>query len=82
MAMPAKIALAARLWLEEAVTNLIDHTQADPGSGIVIDLEWQDGALLASVEEDFGPAFDLRAAPVPVKPASLETTAPGGWGIT
>jgi anti-sigma regulatory factor (Ser/Thr protein kinase) len=77
---PEKIALAVRLCLEEAVTNLIDHTRADAGSDIVVDLEWQGDTLLAAVE-DSGPPFDLRAVQVPVKPASLEAAVPGGWGI-
>ena len=80
MAMPAKIALAVRQCLEEAVANLIDHAQAVDGSDIVVGLEWHGGALVVSVE-DSGPPFDLRAAPVPAKPESLETAIPGGWGI-
>jgi anti-sigma regulatory factor (Ser/Thr protein kinase) len=80
MAMPAKIAQAVRQCLEEAVTNLIDHTPAVQGNDIVVDLDWQGDTLVAAVE-DSGPPFDLRAAPVPVKPTNLESAVPGGWGI-
>jgi len=80
LAMSERVAYAVRLCLEEAVANLIDHAQAVDGSDIVVGLEWHGGALVVSVE-DSGPPFDLRAAPVPAKPESLETAIPGGWGI-
>jgi anti-sigma regulatory factor (Ser/Thr protein kinase) len=80
MAMPGSVALAVRQCLEEAVANLIDHTSATAGKGITVELEWQDDMLVATVE-DHGPPFDLRDVPVPMRPASLETVEPGGWGI-
>jgi anti-sigma regulatory factor (Ser/Thr protein kinase) len=43
-------------------------------------LDWQDGMLVATVE-DSGPPFDPRAAAPMVRATSLETVEPGGWGI-
>ena len=80
LAMPIKIAFAVRQCLEEAVANLIDHTPAVAGNHIEIGLYWQGHTLVVEVE-DQGPPFDVRAAPAPVRPTSLPTAIPGGWGI-
>jgi anti-sigma regulatory factor (Ser/Thr protein kinase) len=41
---------------------------------------WQGDMLVATVE-DQGPPFDLRNLPAPVRPSSLESMEPGGWGV-
>jgi anti-sigma regulatory factor (Ser/Thr protein kinase) len=80
MEMPEKVAFAVRQCLEEAVANLIDHTPPIVGETIAVELDWQDGVLVAVVE-DSGPPFDPRAAAPMVRATSLETVEPGGWGI-
>jgi serine/threonine-protein kinase RsbW len=80
MAIPRTVAFALRQCLEEAVANLIEHTPPTPGEDIAVELDWQGDMLVATVE-DSGPPFDLRAAPPPTRPTSLETVEPGGWGI-
>jgi anti-sigma regulatory factor (Ser/Thr protein kinase) len=80
LALPVKLAFALRQCLEEAVVNLIDHTPPAAGESIVVELGWQGDTLVAAVE-DPGPPFDLRAAPAPERPTSLESAVPGGWGI-
>jgi serine/threonine-protein kinase RsbW len=75
---PAGVAYAVRLCLEEAVANLIDYT---PATGdIAVDLAWQGDVMVAAVE-DHGPPFDPRTAPARARPASLEDAVPGGLGI-
>jgi anti-sigma regulatory factor (Ser/Thr protein kinase) len=49
-------------------------------STIAIQLDWQDGILVAVVQ-DSGPPFDPRAAAPMVRAPSLQTVDPGGWGI-
>jgi anti-sigma regulatory factor (Ser/Thr protein kinase) len=80
MAIPGKVAFALRQCLEEAVVNLIDHTPARAGEDIAVELDWRGETLVAAVE-DSGPPFDPRTVPEPVRPASLESAFPGGWGI-
>jgi anti-sigma regulatory factor (Ser/Thr protein kinase) len=80
MAIPVRVAFAVRQCLEEAVVNLIEYSPVMAGEPIAIELDWQGDTLVAAVE-DHGPPFDLRAAPVPVRPAGLEEVVPGGWGI-
>jgi len=81
LAMPHRMAHAVRMCLEEAVVNLIDHTPAtSAGPDISVDLGWQ-GDRMVAVIEDSGPPFDLRQAPLPARPKSLEDAIPGGLGI-
>jgi anti-sigma regulatory factor (Ser/Thr protein kinase) len=80
MAIPAKLAFAVRQCLEEVVANLINHTPATAGEDIAVELDWQADTLIAAVE-DSAPPFDPRAVPPPVRPATLESAVPGGWGI-
>jgi serine/threonine-protein kinase RsbW len=80
MEMPYKVAFAVRQCLEEALANLIDHTPPVAGETIAVELAWQDGMLVATVE-DSGPPFDPRLAAPMVRATSLETVEPGGWGI-
>jgi anti-sigma regulatory factor (Ser/Thr protein kinase) len=81
LAIPARLAHAVRLCLEEAVDNLINYTSITPeGPRIDIELDWQ-GDTLVLVVEDYGPPFDPRTAPAFSPANSLETMQPGGWGI-
>jgi serine/threonine-protein kinase RsbW len=81
LAIPDSIAYAVRLCLEEAVANLINHTQAtSEGPDITVDLGWKCGIMVAAIE-DHGPPFDPRTAPAPARPASLNDAIPGGLGI-
>ncbi len=81
LAIPNRVAHAVRMCLEEAVVNLIDHTPArSKGPDISVDLGWQ-GDRMVAVIEDSGPPFDLRQAPLPKRPKSLEDSIPGGLGI-
>lgn len=64
LAIPAKLAHAVRLCLEETVSNLITYTSVTAdGPRIDINLHWQDEVLVAVVE-DYGPPFDLRTVPL------------------
>lgn len=81
LAMPDRVAHAVRMCLEEAVVNLIDHTPArSEEPDISVDLGWQ-GDRMVAVIEDSAPPFDLRQAPLPERPKSLEDAIPGGLGI-
>jgi serine/threonine-protein kinase RsbW len=81
LAIPDGIAYAVRLCLEEAVANLIIHTQTtSEGPDITVDLGWKGGIMVAAIE-DHGLPFDPRMAPAPVRPASLDDAIPGGLGI-
>jgi serine/threonine-protein kinase RsbW len=78
---PDDVSYAVRLCLEEAVSNLVNHTPATgAGSDITVDLvRW--GDVLVAAIEDHGPPFDPRAAPLPARASSLDDTIPGGFGI-
>ncbi len=78
--MPGEIALAVRQCLEEAVANLIDHTSQMANEMIAVGLDWQNGMLVATVE-DSGAPFDPRTAAPVAHATNLETLEPGGWGI-
>jgi serine/threonine-protein kinase RsbW len=81
LAIPARLAHAARLCLEEAVDNLINYTSVTAGGPrIDIELGWQ-GDTLVAVVEDYGPPFDPRTAPAFSPAKHLETMQPGGWGV-
>jgi serine/threonine-protein kinase RsbW len=80
MAIPTRTAFALRQCLEEAVANLINHTPAEAGEDIAIELDWRADTLVAAVE-DSAPPFDPRTVPSPVRPTNLESAVPGGWGI-
>lgn len=78
---PARMAFAVRLCLEEVVANLINHTPAkDVGAEVAVDLTWQDRAMVVTVE-DHGPPFDPRTVAEPRRPVSLEAAEPDGRGI-
>ena len=49
--MPDKVAFAVRQCLEEAVANLIDHTPPVADETIAVELDWQNGMLVATVED-------------------------------
>ena len=81
LAIPAKLAHAVRLCLEEAVDNLISYTSVTAGGPrIDIELGWQ-GDTLVAVVEDHGPPFDPRTVPAFSPAKNLETMQPGGWGV-
>ena len=81
LAIPARLAHAVRLCLEEAVDNLINYTSVTAGGPrIDIELGWQGDALVAVVE-DFGPPFDPRTVPAFSPAKNLETMQVGGWGV-
>jgi serine/threonine-protein kinase RsbW len=81
LAIPAKLAHAVRLCLEEAVDNLINYTSVTAeGPRIDIKLDWQ-GDTVVAVVEDYGPPFDPRTVPTFSPTKDLETVQPGGWGI-
>jgi serine/threonine-protein kinase RsbW len=81
LGIPDSVAYAVRLCLEEAVANLVSHTQVTgDGPDIAIDLGWKGGVMVAAIE-DHGPPFDPRMAPAPARPASLDDAIPGGLGI-
>jgi serine/threonine-protein kinase RsbW len=81
LAIPAKLAHAVRLCLEEAVDNLINYTSTTAeGPRIDIKLGWQGDALVAVVG-DYGPPFDPRTVPAFSPAKDLETMQPGGWGV-
>ncbi len=65
LVIPASIAHAVRLCLEEAVANIIDHTpRSSDEPEIAVELDWQ-GHTLVAVVEDRGPAFADRVKSVP-----------------
>ena len=81
LAIPAKLAHAVRLCLEEAIDNLINYTSVTAeGPRIDIKLDWQ-GDTVVAVVEDYGPPFDPRTVPTFSPTKNLETIQPGGWGI-
>jgi serine/threonine-protein kinase RsbW len=81
LAIPARLAYAVRLCLEEAVDNLIHYTSVTAeGPRIDIELSWQ-GDTLVAVVEDYGPPFDPRTVPAFAPAKNLETMRPGGWGV-
>jgi serine/threonine-protein kinase RsbW len=81
LALPATLAHAVRLCLEEAVDNLINYTSVTAeGPRIDIELGWQ-GDTLVAVVEDYGPPFDPRTIPAFAPARNLETMQPGGWGV-
>jgi serine/threonine-protein kinase RsbW len=81
LAIPARLAYAARLCLEEAVDNLIKYTSVTPeGPRIDIELDWL-GDVLTAVVADYGPPFDPRTVPAFSPANDLETMQPGGWGV-
>jgi anti-sigma regulatory factor (Ser/Thr protein kinase) len=79
LSIPAKVAFAVRLCVEEVVANLINHTPSE-NAQIAVEIGWQDCAIVVLVE-DHGPPFDLRSAPEPTRPANLDEAEPGGLGI-
>ena len=80
LGMPDKVAFAVRQCLEEAVANLLEHTPPVADETIAVELDWQNGMLVATVE-DAGPPFDPRNVAPMVRATSLESVKPGGWGI-
>jgi anti-sigma regulatory factor (Ser/Thr protein kinase) len=81
LAIPAKLAHAVRLCLEEAVDNLIHYTSTTAeGPRIDIDLDWQ-GDTLVAVVCDYGPPFDPRTVRAFSPAKDLKTMQPGGWGV-
>jgi serine/threonine-protein kinase RsbW len=81
LAMPARLAHAVRLCLEEAIDNLINYTSVTAeGPRIDVEMGWQ-GDTLVAVVEDYGPPFDPRTVPAFSPPKTLETMQPGGWGV-
>jgi anti-sigma regulatory factor (Ser/Thr protein kinase) len=81
LALPAKLAYAARLCVEEAVDNLINYTSTTAeGPRIDIDLGWH-GDTLVAVVGDYGAPFDPRAVPAFSPAKDLKTLQPGGWGV-
>jgi serine/threonine-protein kinase RsbW len=81
LAIPARLAHAVRLCLEEAVDNLINYTSVTAeGPRIEIELGWQ-GDTLVAVVEDHGPPFDPRTVPAFAPAKNLETMQVGGWGV-
>jgi serine/threonine-protein kinase RsbW len=81
LAIPARLAYAVRLCLEEAVDNLIHYTSVTAeGPRIDIELSRQ-GDTLVAVVEDYGPPFDPRTVPAFAPAKTLETMQPGGWGV-
>jgi anti-sigma regulatory factor (Ser/Thr protein kinase) len=79
LTIPAKVAFAVRLCLEEVVANLMNHSPS-PDAGVAVEIGWQDKMMVVLVE-DRGAPFDLRTAPEPARPASLAEAEPGGLGI-
>ncbi|HEY1856594.1 ATP-binding protein [Acidocella sp.] len=81
LAIPAKLAHAVRLCLEEAVDNLINYTSTT-AEGPRIDIELgRQGDTLVAVVRDYGPPFDPRTVPAFSPAKDLETMQPGGWGV-
>jgi len=79
LTIPATLAFAVRLCLEEVVANLMHHSPTAEAQ-IAVEIGWQAEAIVVLVE-DHGPPFDLRSAPEPTRPASLVKVEPGGLGI-
>jgi serine/threonine-protein kinase RsbW len=81
LAIPAKLAHAVRLCVDEAVDNLINYTSTTAeGPPIDIALGWQ-GDVFVAVVGDYGPPFDPRTVHAFAPAKDLETMKPGGWGI-
>jgi serine/threonine-protein kinase RsbW len=81
LAIPAKLAHAVRLCLEEAVDNLINYTSTTAeGPPIDIAMGWEGDSFVAVVG-DRGPPFDPRTVPAFSPATDLATMQPGGWGI-
>ena len=76
-----EVSFAVQLCLEEAVANIIMYGAAknDPLE-IAVELEHNDGALVARIEDN-GRQFDPTRAPPPAPAASLEEAKIGDLGI-
>jgi len=77
-----RVAYAARLCLEEAILNVIEHGRQVPGQPreIAVALDRQADGVVAAIE-DHGAPFDPLLVPTPQRPRSLDLAAKGGRGI-
>jgi serine/threonine-protein kinase RsbW len=77
---PAAEAWRLKVSLDEALSNVVRHGQADPGSDVAIGMRVDAGAVELTVS-DGGPAFNPLDAAAPDRAAGLEARTPGGLGI-
>src|SRR5262249_23691887 len=75
------VSFAIQFCLEEAVANVIMYGGSkDDRLEIAVELEREDGALVARVEDN-GRQFDPTKAPPPPEPSSLADAKLGNLGI-
>jgi serine/threonine-protein kinase RsbW len=74
------VVLQVNLALEELITNIIMHAQADSACHIHLRLSLDAGALTAVLSDDAA-AFDPLTMPAPDITAPLEERSVGGLGI-
>ncbi|WP_439594990.1 ATP-binding protein [Falsiroseomonas sp.] len=80
--LPPKVAHRLAVVVEELAANVAMHGSSGPGAAtfVAVTVRQEDGAVIASIEDD-GRAFDPLANAAPDTEAALEEREIGGLGV-